>query len=213
LHITLSALSEIFVLVTALSIDTFIAFIACGGRGIKVPVSSMLIASGICSGVITASILVGSLLTPAISQGIAKGICFTILLVIGIVRIFDSSLKAWIRRSNNMNRAVRFTLFKLHFLLQIYADPEMADLDAEGKLSGKEAAVLAFALSFDGLAAGFGAGAGSTDPILTAALSFCLGMAAAALGVFIGRKIAKRSPVDLSPLSGALFIILAFMKL
>lgn len=210
---TFSVFVEAVILVVALTIDTFIAFLAYGSRKIRVPAVSAVVISLVCTAALTLASLLGSVLAPLVPPGAAKGVCFGILFVIGLVRVFDASLKAWIRRGKTLKKRMRFSLFKLHFLLEVYADPEMADLDAGGTLSPREAALLAAALSLDGVAVGFGAGASGNPLALCAALSFSLGLFAIWCGLRLGRVIADRSAGDISPLAGILLIVLAFLKL
>lgn len=208
-----SALIETLILSAALSIDTFIAGISYGSQGIKVPFGSVMIISGVCSAVLTLSVGLGRLLSPFVSPGAAGIICFAILFIMGSVRVFDTALKSWIKKSRDKVRKVRFSVFKIQFLLEIYAEPEIADLDSGGVLSAGEAALLAAAMSLDGGAAGLGAGAGNAPVILTGVWSFLFGAAAVWLGIRLGRVIARRISFDLSPIGGILLIVLAFLKL
>lgn len=210
---SLSDLIETFILSAALSIDVFIASVSYGSQGIKVPFVSVMVISGVCSAVLTLSVGLGRLLSPFVTPAAAGGICFAILFVMGFLRVFDTALKAWIKRSKGKVRKVRFSAFKLHFLLEVYAEPEIADLDSGGVLSAGEAALLAAAMSLDGGAAGLGAGAGNAPVALTGVLSFVLGVVAVWLGMHLGRMIARKIPFDLSPAGGILLIVLAFLKL
>ena len=199
-------------LVVALSIDTFIACLAYGSRKIKIPLLSAVIICMVCSLILLISMLLCSVIAPYIPNGAAKITCFIILFTIGIVRVFDSSLKAWIKRKGS-SQEIRFSAFKLHFLLKVYADPEIADIDQGGVLSNKEAVLLAAAMSLDGMAAGFGAGAGDMSVVPIIVTSLIVSAIAIKSGVFVGTKLAKYSSDTLSPLAGILLIALSFLKL
>lgn len=204
---------ESAILVIALTIDTFIAFTAYGCRKIRVPAASVIVVSAICTAILIVAALLGAVLAPLVPEALARGVCFAVLLLMGIARVFDSALKAWIRRGKSLKKRMRFSLSSLHFLLEVYADPETADLDDGGTLSPREATLLAAALSFDGIAAGFGVGAAGSSILLCAVMSLVLGLLAIVGGLRLGRMIADRSGLDISPLSGILLIILAFLKL
>lgn len=204
---------ETLLLVSALSMDAFTASLAYGTQKIYIPWSSAAAISFICSGVVTVSLLIGRVIGPYIPEGLPTWIGFCILLILGTIKLFDSSIKAYIRRHRQWNKRIRFSLCNLRFILTVYADPEEADQDASKELSLAEAISLALALSIDGLAAGFGAGLTDIRWGWVALLSFFIGLASVWSGQFVGRRLAEKSSLDLSWLGGAMLMILAFMKL
>jgi putative sporulation protein YtaF len=200
-------------LVLAVSIDSFAAALAYGSSGIRIPILSSIIMNGICSLILAASLFLGYLIFPVIPENLTKIICCLILSIIGIAKLCDSSIKVLIRRNKSIRRQIKFSLSSLHFILNIYADPEEADCDQSKSISIGEAAVLAVALSLDGTAVGFGAGLGGIDPLITALLCFAVGMAAVKVGSLIGEKIAHNSSRDFSWISGVLLLLIAFLNL
>jgi putative Mn2+ efflux pump MntP len=68
-------------------------------------------------------------------------------------------------------------------------------------------------LSLDGLAVGFGAAMGNVNVTAVIAFSLVTNALAILLGCYIGNKIAKKIPVDLSWLSGVILAALALSKL
>jgi hypothetical protein len=94
----------------------------------------------LCTGLLTASVALGRLVSPVFPPGAARLVCFIVLFLIGTARVFDAALKVWIRCGSAANRRMKFKAMGLHFLLEIYADPEIADLDDGGSLSPREAA-------------------------------------------------------------------------
>ena len=135
------------------------------------------------------------------------------LLLLGVTKLFDSSIKAYIRRHKAMKRDIRFSLSSLRFILTVYADPQEADRDASQSLSAGEAASLAVALSLDSLAAGIGAGVSRVGPLEAAAVAFFLGILAVLAGHAAGKRLAERCPSDLSWIGGLLLILLAIGRL
>lgn len=204
---------EALVLVLALSVDTFVASFAYGANRIRIPFRSVAVINLICTLMLALSLLAGSLIRPYIPQEITRVVCFSILLILGVVKLCDSTLKAYIRKNRHLRKKVSFSLLHLNFILQIYADPEQADKDASQELSVGEAVSLAVALSLDGLAVGFGAALTSINVWLAVGISLIGGALLMKLGCFIGRKAAEKLSLDLSWLSGVLLMVLAFLKL
>ena len=211
--VTLSSISEAVLLVLALSTDAFVASFAYGTSRIKIPFASVAVINAVCSGVLAISLLIGTVISAYIPPEITKLICFFILLIIGVIKLFDSSIKSLIRKHKGLDKQLKFSMFNLHFILSIYADPQDADADASRVLSPLEAMALAISVSVDGLAAGFGAGLVSVGLIEAVLCSLLLGTAAVMLGCRIGNKVAQKTPLNIGWASGALLILLAFMKL
>lgn len=208
----LSLLGSIL-LVAAPSVDAFVASLAYGTDKIKIPALSILVISGVCTGILGVSLAAGKLIQPLLPPHLIGGICFSILCVLGVIKLFDSAVKSFIRRHQSGQKRLSFQLFDLRFILQIYVDSTAADQDRSRSLSPAEASSLAFALSIDGLAAGLGAGLTEGSPVPTIIVSLLVTALAVAVGGLVGRKLAEKLSFDLSWLSGALLIILAFLKL
>lgn len=204
---------ESFIFTLALSSDTFIASFSYGVNKIKIPFISGIVINLICCGILTISLFFGYFFRDYISDTLVSVICFIILAGLGTIKLFDSSIKTIIRRNNNLHKEVKFHLFNLKFILNIYADPECADCDESKQLSISEAATLAMALSIDGLAAGFGAALGNLNYIAVITTSFLLGVIAVYSGSKLGKRISSTIKFDMSWISGALLIFLAVMKL
>lgn len=208
-----SSTLEALLLVIALSIDAFFASFAYGSNKIKIPFISIIIINVICTSILAASLFLGSIIGPYIPKHLTNGICFALLFVLGIVKLFDNWIKTLIRKHNKLNKELKFSMFNINFVLNIYANPEEADRDYSRVLSPLEAASLAIAVSLDGLAAGFGVGLVNINLIEVAFFSFLIGMAAIILGCYIGNKIAEKLSFNVSWLSGALLLVLAILKL
>lgn len=197
----------------ALSVDAFTASFAYGTNKIKIPVVCVVLMSGICSAILAAGLFLGNRISAWFPPRLTAVLCFVILLALGLVKLFDSSIKAMIRKRNHFSREISFSMFSLHLILRIYADPEEADRDHSRSLSPGEAAALAAALSLDGAAAGFGAGLTVVNPLLAVIMSLFIGAIAIVGGSFLGNRLAERISADFSWVSGAMLIVLAFLKL
>lgn len=199
-------------LVTALSLDAFVASFCYGSSKIKIPFKSVVTISFICSATLAVTLYLGVAIKPYIPYAIITPICFLILFIIGIIKFFDGCIKTLINKHKLTYQQVSFKLHDLRFILQIYADSTQADIDHSKELSPKEAACLALALSFDGLAVGFGAGLSTINPLEVILFSIVFGIVAVLFGGYIGSKLSQKLDIDLSWVSGLLLIVLALLK-
>lgn len=204
---------EASLLALALSIDALAAAFAYGNKKVKIPFPFAIVVSLVCSCFLAASLCIGKLIKPLMSLDFSKSLCFVILMILGIVKLFEFAIKAVIRRKRVLHSSIGFSFASLHFILDIYVDPMEADFDESNSLSLVEAIALAVALSLDGLAAGFGfsVSGGSILPVVI--ISFLFGFIALKVGELLGHKLAKRSSFDLSFVSGLILIVLAILKL
>jgi len=203
---------EAVLLAAALSVDALLASFAYGSQKIKIPLPSLVVLGLICSGVLGFTLFLGAEAGGLVSEGVARWLSFAILFGLGLMRVFDSWLKHWIRKRGSRGGRITFTMFRLNFILQIYADPKVADRDGSRSLSAGEAAALAVALSLDGIAAGLGAGLMGASLWLTTGATFLLTIAAVALGCRLGGRLAGRMQADISWISGGLLILLAVLQ-
>lgn len=200
-------------LVTALSIDAFAASFVYGTDRVKIPVSSVAIITSLSTGVLVLFLLLGSGLGTFISPKATSVICFFILFLLGLIKLFDSSIKRLIRKYKSLDKKLCFSVSGLTLILTIYADPQTANGEDITVLSPGEAFSLGIALSLDSAAAGIGAGMMAIHLPLTILLSLATGVAAILSGSFLGNTVAKKTSLDLSWISGVMLIILAFSKL
>ena len=212
-HITLEIVAELLLMLMALSIDAFAASFAYGVSSIKIPWPSVFILAGVSSLVLALSASLGLLIKGLIPDDCIKALCFTLLLILGVIKLFDSFIKSIIRRKNGVDGHLSFQLLNLHFVLRVYADPDIADADQSKVLSAKEAVSLSFALSLDSLAVGFGASMATFNVLLAIPVSFVVGLLAVTLGSALGRKLQRSLNSDMSWISGLMLIVLAIMKL
>lgn len=200
-------------LVLSVCIDTFVASVAYGTNKIKIPPISSIIISLIGSLVLGISLLFGGFIKDLLPRNSSILLSFAILMFLGVYRLFEGICKNFIQKKRKLDKPVTFKIFDLNFALQVYADETKADFDKSKLLSPKEAFYLAFALSFDSLAVGFGSSLVEIGYLQTVLLCFVVGIIAILLGVFIGKKVAENTNLNLSWLSGVILMILAINKL
>jgi len=197
----------------SVSIDAFAASFAYGSQKIKVPILSALIINLLCAVIIALSFLVGTALVGFIPDWLAMSLAFLILLVIGIIKLFDSITKSIIRKHTQFDKEIKLSVFNFKLVLHLYADPEVADVDISKSLSSREAAVLAVSLSLDGFAVGLGAAIIGVNLLALIGFTLLIGFAALLLGGWIGNKMADNLQFNISWLAGVILICLAFMQL
>ena len=177
---------EILLLVTALSIDAFAAGFAYGVSRTRIPLSSLCILTSISSLILAFSLLAGNLLTGFLTPQQTCHISFAILLLLGIAKLFDRSC---------------------------CEQADKADRNRDKLLSTPEAVSLGFALSIDSAAAGIGAALSPSCIPAALTASFFMGIFAVLTGSLLGKIISCRIQNNLCWMSGALLILLAFLKL
>ena len=196
---------ESVMLVIALSIDAFVASFAYGAGKIKVPI--------MCTFILGVSLFLGKIIRPFIPDRATNIICFVIIFSIGVIKLFDSRLKAYIKKNNSEHKKLSFSFKNLNFIIDMYANPEKADKDVSKELSPTEAIPLALALSIDGLAVGLSAALTEINNLEIIFFSLIINIIMVLMGCFLGNKIAEKTKMDLSWVSGLILIILSILKL
>jgi putative sporulation protein YtaF len=199
-------------LALTLSLDAFAAAFAYGCKKIKIPLLSGGIIAVICTATTGLSFLVGSVLSPFVSSGVTVWVSFGVLFVIGTVKLLDSFTKSLIRKYTDINKEIALSVFNFKLILNIYADPEAADVDVSKSISVKEAAVLAVSLSLDGFAVGLGAALLGMNGGWVTLFSLIANSLALCLGSTLGNKAASNIKFNISWLAGILLIMLAFSQ-
>lgn len=204
---------QTFLLIVALSIDVFLASVACGAKQIKIEKKTALCISAVCSGVLFLSLVLGNLLDGVIKEKYTVYLCFAGLLLIGVFKLAEYGIRAYIRKHKFVCKRVKVTISQLNFILSIYNDPVMADKDRSSVMSVTEGIFFALAMSLDGLFGGLGAAFLHINVPRTVLMNFLFSYAAVRLGSLAGMRAAVRREGDYSWIGGALFVLLAFSKL
>ena len=203
---------QILMLIAALSVDVFLASAACGAERIRIGGKTALAISAVCSGVLFLSLAAGTLLGGVIRERYATMLCFAGLLLVGLYKLAECGVRAWLKRHRFLHKQFKVTFSQIKFILNIYNDPVKADRDHSSVMSVQEGVFFALAMSFDGLFGGLGAAFLGIDIRRATLGNFILSFLAVCAGSALGRAAAGRER-DLSWLGGALFVVLAFSKL
>jgi len=144
---------------------------------------------------------------------VGQALSFSILFIIGIIKLFDSITKSIIRKHTELHKEIKFSVFNFKFILRLYADPEAADIDVSKSISPKEASWLALSLSLDGIAVGFGAAMMGVNGLTLVLFTLFIGFMALFLGSRVGNRCADKLKFNISWVAGVMLIGLAFMQL
>lgn len=204
---------DTILLVISLCIDAFIASFAYGTSRIKIPFLSGTVMTCISTSLLVVSLGLGSLIRELLPEPMTLFLCFLVLFLLGISRLFEGFLKNFLNKKARSSDHIEFTLFDFKLILNVYADSILADIDHSKILSTREALYLGVALSLDSLVVGLGAGLDIFHYHEVITFSLLFNASSLLLGGYLGRRFAKKLNVDLSWMSGAVLILLAFFKL
>lgn len=202
-----------FMLVLALCADTFGASLAYGANRIKISFGKVLLLNGICSACLGLAMTAGSLAAEWLSGINIRVLCGGSLILMGVFRIADFTLRKWIRVYCKKERSFRVSRSGIHVLIRIWSDPMEADTDGSRSLEWKETAVLSLAMSLDSLTAGAAAALSEGRTVFTVFLAFLVGLGATEAGLAAGRFASGKGQRDLGWLSGLLLIAVGVGKI
>lgn len=200
-----------FLLVIALSTDSFLASLAYGAEKIRIPLRSALLIAFVGVAFLGVSLYTASFMELFIPPYVCKWISFSIFFMIGMSSVFQGTIKRFLRHTHQ--KKLTFEYSGISFVLDVYLDETKADVDNSKVLSLKEALYLAVALSIDSLVSGFALGISITNPLPVLLISFLVGLCAVLSGFYFGGKLGMKSHLDLSWTSGILFLMLAISRI
>lgn len=204
---------ETLLIVLALSLDAFVASIAYGSNQIRIPLISILIIDIVCAFFLTISVFFGKIISTFLPPHITSIISFIILMIIGVYYLFEGIVKSYLGNRSSLKEKLKFKLFNMWFIIDIYIDETKADFNHSNNLDSREALYLATALSLDSLAIGFGSGLGKISYLYILLLSLLFDIVAIYSGLILGKKLVQHSKINLSWLAGVILIFLALLKL
>lgn len=175
----------------------FVAGFAYGTKQIRLSRHVALVINLICSAIVGLSLGLGSLAAIFIPAGVQRVLCFGLLFILGLIKLLDGITRAAIRKYGSLDGRLNFSLFSLRFVLHVYADPTVVDLDHSKTISVTEAASLALALSLDGAAVGFGAAMGQTSIPAVVIASLAANQIMLTSGSWLGERLSKRFDMSL----------------
>lgn len=208
-----SFMLKALLLASSCSLDAFVASIAYGTNKVKIPFLSVQIVNFVCSAILGAALFFGSIVKSVLPGKSSVIISFIALVLLGMRYLCESIIKQYTSKNLNLDKKLIFRLFDLKFVTNISAYEAKKDEIVINKVSSKEALFLAVALSLDSLAVGFASALGDIDLKLVVLFSLITDAVFIWVGLFIGRKFAEKTKLNLSWLAGLILIGLAIMKI
>ncbi len=197
----------------AANLDNFGVGVSYGVQKIRIPfLSNFSIA--LLSGIVTfISVLSGHLLSQFMTEANLLGALMIVVIGVWVMvqkSISDNNLPAAIPVMKTYSVAIK----PLSCIVQITKNPSLADLDANGIISTKEAMALGLTLSFNCIATGVGAGLTGLTPLPLAISVFIFSMVTISSGYWTGWKTASNRLESLSQkFSGALLVLMGIYEL
>lgn len=211
---------EVFTLLLfalALNLDALGTGMSYGMRGIKLPIASVLIISGMSMAAVVLSMGAGKVVSSLVSPVFAQRLGGTLLLLVGLWVLAQSLLERKREpeeEEDSPKRIMQIRIRTLGLVVQVMREPHRADLDSSGTISSREALLLGTALAMDALAAGMAVSMLGFS-IWSTALVVGLGhVALTYLGLYSGTCLCSRSFArQVAALPGCILIALGLLKM
>jgi len=197
----------------AANLDNLGVGISYGVQKIRVPFLSNFCIALLSGLVVAISVLTGHFLSRSIA--VAGEIGALMIIAIGIwVMVHKTSTRNSLPVAIPVMMTFSIPIKALSCIVQITKEPSVADFDANGFISTKEAMVLGLTLSFNCIATGVGAGLTGMDPLSSGVSVFIFSMISISSGYLIGWKTASDRFEHLSQvISGAVLILIGIYEL
>lgn len=202
-----------FLLALSSNLDNMGIGVSYGIRRISIPFLSNLIVAMVTTTGTYIAMSLGDILTSYIPAQLASGMGSGIIVTAGIWVM----LQTWIKPNGTAVLASSMTepkkicemrIRSLRLLIRILHEPDGVDMDCSGQIEGREALLLAMALTVNNLAGGFGGGMVGISIPLTCALVFILSLLTLAYGVKFGHLYFSRWLSRWASLVAGLILIL-----
>ena len=179
-------IAEAFLLALAVNADLFAGALALGAGGIRIGR-----AARVTSLALFFAVLFGAGLRELLSDETLRILGALMLLSCGLGKLFDSAVRAHIRKRGFAQKHLNFSLCGLRLMLSICADPASADLDRSKTLSAREA--VAFTLTFapDAVISGIGWAGSPPEALFAGAFAFFGTLLLLPLPAAAGRRFSR----------------------
>ena len=111
---------QVILLIIAVSVDVFVACVACGSEQIKIGSAAALCISTVCSGILGISLYAGMALQGVLLKKYALYLSFFGLLAVGIFKLTEYAIRKYIERHKFLCKKVKISFSQLSFILSIY---------------------------------------------------------------------------------------------
>lgn len=191
------SINMLFLLVVVLSLDAFTAGLSYGTAKVSVPLLSVFIIALLSGAMLTLSLLAGNYLLALIPTGLTKTISFMVLFLLSLYKFYDT-LPILHRRDSQLTTG---------------NISERVNKKDKAVLSGREAALLAVALSIDNISAGLCTGTVSLPFITLLIFTSVIHFIAIQTGLMTGRLLLSKTSHNFTWLGACILMLLAFLRL
>lgn len=206
----------VIVMSVAVSLDGFVAGIAYGLKGIRMPVVSIGIVGMVTTICATAAMIAANILGSVIDTQAAVTGGALLLILIGVFSLFQEYLTkdvpSYQAEGEVTARKLSFSVGRL--VISIVAKPETADVDKSNNISPLESVFLGLALGMDNMLAAFAAALMGWLPPAAPLMMGGIQMVVISAGLyasqrFVSDRLRKRFPY----LPGTILILLGLLRL
>lgn len=200
----------------AVSLDGFVAGIAYGIKGIRMPLISVAIVGMVTAICAWASMALANVLGAIINSQLAISCGAALLILIGLFSLFQEYLTKDVRsyqaEGEVTARKLSFSVGRL--VISIVAKPETADVDKSNNISPLESVFLGLALGLDNMLAAFAAALMGWLPPTAPFMMGAIQMVVISAGLYVSRRfipdrVKKRFPY----LPGTILILIGLLRL
>ncbi|NLK08461.1 MAG: sporulation membrane protein YtaF [Firmicutes bacterium] len=185
----------VLLLAVGISLDGFIAGVTYGLRKVRMPLTSVGIASLISGAAVFLSMQAGHIIGVYLNGALLPRLGALLLIGLGGWNVVQGSRSAPLKTptagATGEDTIFRFRLQPFGLVIQILREPMRADLDASGTISSWEAILLGTALALDAMAVGLAASMVGFPLIATCLSVVAVSFIALNSGLFVGRLWAK----------------------
>ena len=183
-------MNQEIILALIVSADTFLTAVAYRSSEIKIPIISGFVIIFTGAVTLTLSLMMSDFISGYIEPEICSIGGFIILTLIGLVTIFKSVVRMFVRKLSERG-CIALKSSASGIIVKLYLDDTSADTDGSQTLSVREATALAVAGSLDSVSTGLSCGFNGINPFLSGVFTIMAGFLALILGGLFGKKIAS----------------------
>lgn len=200
--------SGLLALTVAVSLDGLAAGFSYGLKGTKLSRFALLIVAASSLILLAAALLAGHQIGVWLAPMVGRLLGGLLLVVLGLVQIAETV-------SRRLPKTMwQLRLKRLGLIIQIFRDPEQADLDGSGTICPYEALVLGIALGLDGAGVGLGLGISGREVWWFPALVAGVNLLFIKLGTWLGSSWQGAVyPRCLAYLPGMLLVLLGLLMI
>jgi putative sporulation protein YtaF len=186
----------VLLLAIAVSVDGLGAGLACGLKGVRIPLSSIALMGAAAGGAVLTSMVAGALVSKVISPRLAVLSGGMLLILLGLFLLWQAGKGA-----------------EQGGLMGLVHDPALADTDHSGSISAREAVMLGIALALDGFGAGFGVALAGFSPAATGLAVAVVKVAFVSAGLRLGQMARSMPLKKIKALPGLIIMVLGLLKI